>query len=308
MTQRTNLILVDSMDPNITANSYNDYVQQDSVIVPTLNLLSGQIEAVSTSLTNAQTTLQNNINKVKSDLSTSLTNAQTTLQNNINTKVAKAGDTMTGNLTISKAGTSDLALINKNIDYASATAPSSAIRVGGLFCKDKNNGITGCFQNYIDTSNNTISQIYARNKVSGSEKSCAIGCYVGPTGSVWTAAPTPATTDNSTKIATTAYVKALLGTVYYIKEKWVSGTSWYRVWSDGWIEQGGRTTFESDARYSNATFHKAFKNTNYTLIASGVKGGMSNSDYCHIFSYSTTGARFNSAASSNPIMWYACGY
>lgn len=27
----------------------------------------------------------------------------------------------------------------------------------------------------------------------------------------------------------------------YIVEKWSSGTSWYRKWSDGWIEQGGRS-------------------------------------------------------------------
>ena len=28
----------------------------------------------------------------------------------------------------------------------------------------------------------------------------------------------------------------------YIIETWSEGTEWYRVWSDGWIEQGGRVT------------------------------------------------------------------
>lgn len=94
-----------------------------------------------------------------------------------------------------------------------------------------------------------------------------------------------------------------------VVETYINGASWYRVWSDGWIEQGGRcNNFESDIRYSNVTYLKPFTNNNYTIVVSGVKDGMNNSDYGHIYSTTSTGARFNSATQSNPIVWYACGY
>ena len=48
----------------------------------------------------------------------------------------------------------------------------------------------------------------------------------------------------------------------YITETWSSGTEWYRVWSDKFIEQGGHGTG------SSCTFNKPFSNTNYTFNVS----------------------------------------
>nr|DAH95384.1 MAG TPA: tail fiber protein [Bacteriophage sp.] len=45
----------------------------------------------------------------------------------------------------------------------------------------------------------------------------------------------------------------------YVTKTWRSGTNWYRVWSDGWIEQGGHGTG------GTCTFNKSFSNTNYTF-------------------------------------------
>lgn len=45
----------------------------------------------------------------------------------------------------------------------------------------------------------------------------------------------------------------------YVTKTWHSGTEWYRVWSDGFIEQGGHGTD------STCTFSKAFSNTDYTF-------------------------------------------
>lgn len=45
----------------------------------------------------------------------------------------------------------------------------------------------------------------------------------------------------------------------YVTQTWRSGTTWYRVWSDGWIEQGGHGTG------GTCTFNKPFSNTNYTF-------------------------------------------
>ena len=43
-----------------------------------------------------------------------------------------------------------------------------------------------------------------------------------------------------------------------------SGTSWYRVWSDGWIEQGGYFEKERDTALT-VTFLKPYADENYTL-------------------------------------------
>ena len=52
----------------------------------------------------------------------------------------------------------------------------------------------------------------------------------------------------------------------YITESYQNGTSWYRVWSDGWIEQGGKTTISSSSG-TTITFLKPFTNTNYWCMA-----------------------------------------
>lgn len=48
----------------------------------------------------------------------------------------------------------------------------------------------------------------------------------------------------------------------YVKEIWKSGTAWCRIFSDGWIEQGGILEGNS----GTVSFHKGFSNTNYTFL------------------------------------------
>jgi hypothetical protein len=52
----------------------------------------------------------------------------------------------------------------------------------------------------------------------------------------------------------------------YITETWSSGTSWYRKYSDSWIEQGGVLTNQSTTSASIVvTLHKEMANTNYSV-------------------------------------------
>jgi hypothetical protein len=45
---------------------------------------------------------------------------------------------------------------------------------------------------------------------------------------------------------------------------WKSGTSWYRKYSDGFIEQGGRFTYsQTNSGHVKLSFHTSFSNTNY---------------------------------------------
>lgn len=53
-------------------------------------------------------------------------------------------------------------------------------------------------------------------------------------------------------------------------ENYVNGTSWYRVWSDGWCEQGGIATGGNNATGALVSLLKNYTNTNYTLVTGGV--------------------------------------
>lgn len=80
-----------------------------------------------------------------------------------------------------------------------------------------------------------------------------------------------------------------------------STVNWYRVWSDGWIEQGGRGGGEF-----SRTFLKPFSDTNYTILVVPLSSDGSN-DNCMVKSVSATG--FSAyIETNNSGFWYACGY
>ena len=48
-----------------------------------------------------------------------------------------------------------------------------------------------------------------------------------------------------------------------VVDTYVSGTSWYRVWSDGWIEQGGRLAYGSSSTATTVSLLKPMSDTNF---------------------------------------------
>ena len=88
----------------------------------------------------------------------------------------------------------------------------------------------------------------------------------------------------------------------YITQTWVSGTSWYRVWSDGYIEQGG---LQNTLTISlPVTFPKPFTTANYTITAVSTSG----EGVPRFFNCGTTGFSWQPAGASNTGYWHACGY
>lgn len=102
-------------------------------------------------------------------------------------------------------------------------------------------------------------------------------------------------------------------TVKTVVETWHEGTEWYRVWSDGWIEQGGRFSYVS----SNATYSAVFAKV-YTLtpsiLYSSIDMVYKNTDTNTtntITEISTTGFSLycqGGRGQSTGWTWYACGY
>ena len=92
----------------------------------------------------------------------------------------------------------------------------------------------------------------------------------------------------------------------HITKTWHSGTSWYRKWSDGWIEQGGRITTNATTTIS---FHTAFKDTNYTITVS--QNGSASANVSRVAISARATSNFTVPLIANtmlPCSWFACGY
>ena len=59
--------------------------------------------------------------------------------------------------------------------------------------------------------------------------------------------------------------KSSLNEIYPVVETYSNGISWYRVYSDGWCEQGGEVTATSDSANQTISLLKNYVNTNYDV-------------------------------------------
>jgi len=107
--------------------------------------------------------------------------------------------------------------------------------------------------------------------------------------------------------------KADLAEVQCVIEPYVNGTSWYRVYSDGWCEQGGKFNANNTATTASYTVNllKSYKDTNYSIVTCGY------SNHADQFKngvapYSFTTSSFVIQTFNNdalqPIVWQASGY
>lgn len=107
-----------------------------------------------------------------------------------------------------------------------------------------------------------------------------------------------------------ATIQAQLGQLEsrrYVKEtgKSSDGTSWYRVWSDGWIEQGGTYTSSDNSNYP-ITLSKKMTTTNYHSTVTGGYNVSSNNGYGGCYDKTTSG--FKAVVIEPRGTWYVCGY
>lgn len=108
-----------------------------------------------------------------------------------------------------------------------------------------------------------------------------------------------------------ATIQAQLGQLKsrrYVKEtgKSSDGNSWYRVWSDGWIEQGG-TLQPSSSNFESFSFPVEMKNANFSIFGSHV-GTTGSTDAVIFTDLTTASASCKSGVSGYAIKWYVCGY
>ena len=96
-----------------------------------------------------------------------------------------------------------------------------------------------------------------------------------------------------------------------ITTTYVNGTSGYRIWSDGFIEQYGLVTWTNNGTTgTTVTLHKAFKNTNYNIQMTLKREDETDQHWGSVAALSTTSFKIlvRWMSTAHKFYWYACGY
>ena len=93
----------------------------------------------------------------------------------------------------------------------------------------------------------------------------------------------------------------------YLVESYINGTSWYRVYSDGWCEQGG---YNSNIGTYTVTMMKEFKDTNYTLLTQYAEttNGTNQVTPNELSTWNKTTSSFTTYSDFAGKIWLAFGY
>lgn len=93
----------------------------------------------------------------------------------------------------------------------------------------------------------------------------------------------------------------------YLVESYVNGRSWYRVYSDGWCEQGGQITVTEAA--TNITLLKSYKDTNYNAVGCQANTNTAGYHTINVAAYSATQVQIRQHVVGTPLVnWIAMGY
>lgn len=101
-----------------------------------------------------------------------------------------------------------------------------------------------------------------------------------------------------------------LASLITVVETYQNGASWYRVYSDGWCEQGGKPVGTNSSQIS-VNLLKPYKDTNYTILNgfANTSGTSVKNDPIVINNITTSGfAMVIQTSAQMYLFWQACGY
>ena len=96
--------------------------------------------------------------------------------------------------------------------------------------------------------------------------------------------------------------------VQCVVETYSNGTDWYRIYSDGWCEQGGKVTL-SASTYTDINLLKPYIDTDYSCFQSHNYAGTGGQAESYILPIDESSLRVgNSCGNSQTFCWKAEGY
>lgn len=96
--------------------------------------------------------------------------------------------------------------------------------------------------------------------------------------------------------------------VQCVVETYQNGASWYRVWSDGWCEQGGTFTWSDNGTKGPITLLKPMGSNTYSVTCQTIGAGSDGSDTINIYSRSNTNFYISAFSSYRNMFWQVSGY
>ena len=100
----------------------------------------------------------------------------------------------------------------------------------------------------------------------------------------------------------------------YVVETGGTSSNWFRAWSDGFLEQGGVVTLDSDqySRKATVSFLRSFSNTDYSIQVTSMVGTDRGFSENKTTSSCVVGTNSKYAVDeknkSTHANWYACGF
>ena len=216
-----------------------------------------------------------------------------------NTVTTDTAQTITGAKNFQDGGS---IIYARNTSLASnSTIPSSNILIGGFFTQAADGSLTGGFYSQTETTSQK-SYSFARKRINGTEKTAWASLQILNDGTMFATAPTPPAGSVGGEIVTAGWFRQSGCTARTVIETYRSGANFYRVWSDGWIEQGG-----IGGTSPTVNFLKSFDTTDYTLIAMGRTTGTAY-PMCEVVANRTKTSFYMASTTTTTFEWYACGY
>ena len=205
-------------------------------------------------------------------------------------------DWLNVNGSLQREGTGTPSIAIKNTEIERGVAPSTNRGAHYYHMTDKNGAVIGQVATELYTNRRNVVKLQVYSADGTTAPAIRVNAYADNT----VGFEFPKCTTKATKTSS-----ARNDLVAVVVQNYVNGTSWYRVWSDGWIEQGGQCTCGD-----TVTFLKAFSNTNYTPIATRRDQSGQNFPMC-IQSRTTTKMAVTASGDTGgnwKASWYACGY
>lgn len=191
---------------------------------------------------------------------------------------------------------------------------TAAVRQLGLYRNStytKGDGYTCWLQGYRGSDGHTGGALYTRRFLESDSQEIInyLQATVTSDGTPISYTKTPPAFCLSEEIVTAGWFRLPACVVRTVIDTYVNGTSWYRIWSDGWKEQGGRVNVGTDSAVT-VTFLKPFSNANYYANWISCNGGdiTSRGSRCADTLTTTTMRLFNGQDSVMTANWYACGF
>ena len=234
------------------------------------------------------------------------------LSDEVDTKVSKNGDTITGALNvIGNLETIGTGIDLKNKNITKGEKPASASYWGIRFNASNDttsyqNKRLAIMETSLSTSGMTMLNIGVYQNAAGSTQTSSLYLKKALDGTSYFSFPRCTTKPTSTSSASDEKVSVVI-------QNYLNGTSWYRVWSDGWCEQGGRVSVTC-SQTSTVTFLKPFVKDDY-CITKTVDGLGNVSDDANVQNRSLTGFELYGSDvgpagnwGTKSCQWRACGY